>query len=118
MLDRVFCKNRKGPLLIGSVKSNLGHCEGSSAICSITKILLAFETGLVAPNLHFRKAREDIPALIEGRLKVCDEITPLPGNLAAANSFGFGGANGKLTRIFKIRKKNSGREFQQKNCKK
>lgn len=95
MLDKVFCKNRKEPLLIGSIKSNMGHTEGSSGICSLTKIILAFESGLVAPNLHFKHAREDIPALIEGRLKVCSEVTPLPGNLAAANSFGFGGANGK-----------------------
>lgn len=73
----------------------MGHSESSSGICSITKVLLAFQTGLVAPNLHFKKAREDIPALVEGRLKVCDEVTPLPGNLAAASSFGFGGANGE-----------------------
>lgn len=81
-------------MLIGSVKSNLGHSEASSGICSIAKILLAFEYGIVAPNLHFKKARQDIPAIVEGRLKVCSELTPLPGNLAAVNSFGFGGANG------------------------
>lgn len=99
-LDKIFCTGRKEPLLIGSVKSNLGHTEGSSGICSITKVILAFQTGLVAPNLHFNEARKDIPALIEGRLKVCTEVTPLPGNLIAANSFGFGGANGMWKRIF------------------
>lgn len=78
----------------------MGHSESSSGICSITKVLLAFQTGFVAPNLHFKKAREDIPALVEGRLKVCDEVTPLPGSLAAASSFGFGGANGKNSKIF------------------
>lgn len=93
-LDRVFCTNRKDPLLIGSVKSNMGHCEASSGICSVTKVLLAFENGAVPPNLHFKTPRKDIPSLVEGRLKVCTEVTPLPGNLAAANSFGFGGANG------------------------
>lgn len=96
-LDRVFCTNRKEPLLIGSVKSNMGHTEASSGICSLTKIILAFETGSVPPNLNFRKARQDIPALVEGRLKVCTEVEKLPGNLAAANSFGFGGANGTIT---------------------
>lgn len=96
-LDRVFCTNRKEPLLIGSVKSNMGHTEGSSGICSLTKILLAFEAGAVPPNLNFNKPRSDIPAIFEGRLKVCTELTPLPGNLAAANSFGFGGANGNVS---------------------
>lgn len=98
-LDRVFCTNRKDPLLVGSVKSNMGHTEASSGICSITKILLAFESGSVPPNLNFKQARKDIPALVEGRLKVCTEVTPLPGSLAAANSFGFGGANGNITII-------------------
>lgn len=93
-LDRVFCKNRKEPLLVGSVKSNMGHCEASSGTCSITKAILAFETGMIAPNLNFKNPREDIPSLMEGRLKVCTEVTPLPGNLIAVNSFGFGGANG------------------------
>ncbi|XP_031637736.1 fatty acid synthase-like, partial [Contarinia nasturtii] len=92
-IDKVFCKNRKEPLLIGSVKSNMGHSEGSSGICSITKVILAFESGIVAPNLHFVNPRKDIPALVEGRLKVCSELTPLAGNLAAISSFGFGGAN-------------------------
>lgn len=98
-LDKIFCKNRKEPLLVGSVKSNMGHCEASSGVCSITKAILAFESGFVAPNINFNKPRTDIPALMEGRLKVCTEVTPLPGNLIAANSFGFGGANGnaKLT---------------------
>lgn len=76
----------------------MGHCEGGSGICSVTKAILAFETGLVAPNLNFTRIREDIPALAEGRLKVCTELTPLQGNLIAANSFGFGGANGKYSK--------------------
>lgn len=92
-LDRVFCQNRKEPLLVGSVKSSIGHTEASSGICSITKVILAFETGIVPPNINFNEIRKEIPALIEGRLKVCVENTPLPGNLVAVNSFGFGGAN-------------------------
>ena len=94
-LDKVFCTNRKEPLLIGAVKSNMGHSEASSGVCSLTKLLLAFEAGMIPPNLHFENPRKDIPGLVEGRLKVCTQLTPLPGNLAAANSFGFGGANGE-----------------------
>lgn len=89
----MFCKNRKEPLLVGSVKSSIGHTEASAGICSILKVLLAFETGLVSPNINFEEIRKEVPALAEGRLKVCTEATPLPGNLVAVNSFGFGGAN-------------------------
>lgn len=93
-IDRVFCTNREEPLLIGSIKSNIGHSEASSGICSLTKVLLAFDEGAIPPNLHFKTPKKEIKALVEGRLKVCTEITPLPGNLAAVSSFGFGGANG------------------------
>lgn len=95
-LDRVFCTNREEPLLIGSVKSNIGHTEASAGICSITKVILTFETGLIPPNLYYEKPRKEISALIEGRLKVCTDVTPLSGNLVAVNSFGIGGANGNI----------------------
>lgn len=35
-----FCKDRPTPLLIGSVKSNMGHSEPASGLCSMAKILL------------------------------------------------------------------------------
>lgn len=34
----VFCKDRKTPLLIGSVKSNLGHAESGSGMNQIAKV--------------------------------------------------------------------------------
>lgn len=92
-IDKIFCKDRKEPLLIGSVKSSVGHSEASSGLNSIVKVLLAFHTGVVSPNIHLTELRKDIPSLVEGRLKVCTEPTPLPGKFASINSFGFGGAN-------------------------
>lgn len=29
-LDEVFCRNRKRPLLVGTIKSNIGHTEAAS----------------------------------------------------------------------------------------
>lgn len=81
---------------MGSVKSNIGHTEACSGLCSITKAILAFEHGQVAPNINFTEAKKSILPLVEGRLKVCVENTPLPGPLIAVNSFGFGGANGHV----------------------
>lgn len=60
-LDQTFCTNRKDPLLIGSVKSNMGHSEASSGICSVTKVLLAFEEGAIPANLYFQTPRKDAP---------------------------------------------------------
>ena len=38
---------------IGSVKSNMGHAEGASAMGSIIKCLLMYELGMLLPNIHF-----------------------------------------------------------------
>lgn len=94
-LDSIFCKNRRDPLLVGSVKSNIGHTESTSGACSIAKVILTFENGLIPPNIHFEKIRPEIPALLEKRMIVCSETTPFKGDKIAINSFGFGGANGE-----------------------
>ena len=69
-LDQVFCRGRQTPLLIGSVKSNMGHSEPASGLCSVTKVLIAMELGLIPPNLHFSNPKEDMEGLLAGRLKV------------------------------------------------
>lgn len=65
-----FCENRKAPLLIGSLKSNLGHPEGVSGLCGITKVIIAMETGFIPPNLHYNNPREGVEPLAKGQLKV------------------------------------------------
>lgn len=37
-LSDVFCNGRSSPLLMGSVKSNMGHAEPASGLCSIVKV--------------------------------------------------------------------------------
>lgn len=92
-IDSVFCKGRHKPLLVGSVKSNIGHSESTSGACSVAKVILAFENGSIAPNINFTQNRPGIKSLEEGRLKVVTNVTKLEGSLVAINSFGFGGAN-------------------------
>ncbi|KAL9707515.1 hypothetical protein quinque_011033 [Culex quinquefasciatus] len=92
-LDKVYCNGRKTPLPVGSVKSSIGHSEAAAGVCSIAKCIIAMENGLIPPNINFREMKPTIPSLVEGRLKVVDEIMPLNGPLVGINSFGFGGAN-------------------------
>ncbi|XP_039309277.1 fatty acid synthase-like [Solenopsis invicta] len=92
-IEKLFCKDRNTPLLIGSVKSNMGHSEPASGLCSIAKILIAMEAGVIPANLHFKTPNPNIPALKEGRIRVVDKATPWNGGLVGINSFGFGGAN-------------------------
>nr|XP_018912187.1 PREDICTED: fatty acid synthase-like [Bemisia tabaci] len=89
----VFAENRDSPLLIGSVKSNMGHAEAASGLCSIAKVLIAMETGAIPGNLHFKQPNPNIPGLLDGRLQVVDKPLTWDGGLVAVNSFGFGGAN-------------------------
>ncbi|XP_063877296.1 fatty acid synthase-like isoform X1 [Scylla paramamosain] len=92
-LAEVFCPRRSTPLLVGSVKSNMGHSEPASGLCSIVKVLLAMQRKELPGNLHFSTPNPEIPALVDGRIKVVSKNTPWPGGYAAVNSFGFGGAN-------------------------
>ena len=66
----VFCKDRNTPLLVGSVKSNMGHSEPASGLCSVAKVLIAMESGVIPPNLHYQDPNPDIPALSDGSLQV------------------------------------------------
>ncbi|XP_059048171.1 fatty acid synthase-like [Achroia grisella] len=92
-IDDVFCTGRSEPLMIGSIKSNLGHSEPTSGLCSIAKMCIAYNTGLIPPNLHYETPREGVAALAEGRLQVVTEKQPWSRGMSGINSFGFGGAN-------------------------
>ncbi len=85
------------PLLIGSVKSNIGHLEAGAGMAGLIKAVLSLHHGAIPANLHFKKPNPRIP-FDKLRLKVVDTPTPLASNdgepvVVGVNSFGFGGAN-------------------------
>lgn len=41
-IDKTVCSKRKKPLLLGSVKSNMGHTEPASGCASLTKVIRTF----------------------------------------------------------------------------
>lgn len=96
LITEFFCKNRQTPLLIGSVKSNMGHSETASGICSIAKILIAMESGIIPGNLHFKSPNAKLIGIRDGSLKVVDKNISWNGGIVGVNSFGFGGANGHV----------------------
>ena len=68
-VGEVFKENRPAdkPLLIGSVKSNVGHLEATSGIASVIKVALAFENEAIPPSVNFEKPN---PAIDFGGLKL------------------------------------------------
>lgn len=58
---------------MGSVKSNMGHSEPASGVCSIAKLLIAMEAGVLPGNLHFKNPNPDLYGLMDGRIKVVDK---------------------------------------------
>lgn len=94
-IDGAFCKNnnRSRELIIGSVKSNMGHAEAASGMASIAKILVALENQKFPPNINIKNPRSDVSAFAEKRIKVATEAEDLNSEFIAMNSFGLGGGN-------------------------
>jgi acyl transferase domain-containing protein len=51
---------RAGPLLISSIKTNIGHLEGASGVAGVIKTVLMLEKGKILPNLHYEKPNDKI----------------------------------------------------------
>ncbi|KAL9595199.1 MAG: hypothetical protein Q9219_006593 [cf. Caloplaca sp. 3 TL-2023] len=83
------------PLIVGSVKSNIGHLEAASGLAAMVKTILALEADLIPPNFDFQSPNEDIP-LNDWRLTVPTAPQPWPNSnikRASISNFGFGGTN-------------------------
>jgi len=85
--------NKSRPLLMGCLKSNMGHSEGASALCGISKVALIFQQGIIPPNINFEVPNPNIPALRDGLVIPILENTPFDEDFISVNAFGFGGVN-------------------------
>uniref|UniRef100_UPI0027393CBF type I polyketide synthase n=1 Tax=Symbioplanes lichenis TaxID=1629072 RepID=UPI0027393CBF len=84
------------PLVVGSVKTNIGHLEGAAGIAGLLKTVLMIRHRAVAASLNFASPNPDI-AFDEWRLRVATSSSPWPEPaeplLAGVSSFGIGGSN-------------------------
>ncbi|KAK3987689.1 hypothetical protein QBC44DRAFT_310175 [Cladorrhinum sp. PSN332] len=89
---------RKEPLLIGSIKTNIGHTEAASGLASILKVILSMEHGQIPPSINFEKPNPNLK-FDEWGLKVTQDLVPWPTTKpnqprrASVNNFGYGGSN-------------------------
>ncbi len=98
----VYGKRRTAdqPLLIGSVKTNVGHLESAAGVAGVIKAALVLKRGVIPKHLHFRNPN---PSLDWDRLplQVTSSMMDLPQRpdrprLAGVNSFGISGTNAHI----------------------
>ena len=95
--DTGFC-------LIGSAKSNIGHCESAAGIAGLTKVLLQMKHKKIVPSLHSTRLNPHIdfdktPFIVNQTLKSWDAPVidgKTINRIAGISSFGAGGSNAHL----------------------
>jgi acyl transferase domain-containing protein/acyl carrier protein len=84
------------PLIVGTVKTNMGHLEAAAGIAGLIKTVLALGHGEIPPNLHFRTLN---PHAVADGVPVLVPTRPIPWpsrpgpRLAGVSSFGLSGTN-------------------------
>jgi len=84
------------PILVGSVKTNLGHLEAAAGVAALVKVVLSLHHRQIPPHLHFHQLNPHVPA--ETPVEVPTTLRPWPEGrrVAAISSFGFSGTNAHL----------------------
>ena len=93
-----------GYCLVGSAKSNIGHCESAAGIAGLTKVLLQMQHQQIVPSLHSAQLNPHIdfdstPFVVNQTLKPWEQPVvdgqKVP-RIAGISSFGAGGSNAHL----------------------
>ena len=89
-------RDAKDPLLVGSVKTNIGHTESAAGVAGVIKVVLSLQHDVLPQNLHFDKPSPHIP-WDSVPIRVVDKAIPWQANgrprRAGVSSFGFSGTN-------------------------
>jgi len=95
-LGRVFGRERTHPLVVGSVKANIGHLESAAGIAGVIKAILAMREGRIPRQLHFETPSRHIE-WDEFAVEVPSTGRAWPEHgrprRAGVSSFGFSGTN-------------------------
>ena len=95
-LSQVFKDNEE--LILGAVKTNIGHLEAAAGIASLIKTVLALENKCIPANLHLKEPNskvdwQNLPFKLPEKPVALKNSQPL---MAGISSFGFSGTNAHL----------------------
>jgi len=96
-LDAALCAGRPAdrPLVIGSVKTNIGHLESGAGIAGVIKVALALQHEEIPRQLHLKTLNPNIQ--LDGRIVIAERPRAWPRGdrprIAGVSSFGFSGTN-------------------------
>ena len=71
---------RDQPLLISSIKTNIGHSEVTSRLASIIKVVLSLERGIIPPSINFEKPNPAVKLESKNMQLVTKNSSWLPGS--------------------------------------
>lgn len=99
-LAGAMAEGRNGkPLMLGSLKTNVGHMEAAAGVASVIKVALAMYNSTLPPNRQFTEWNPHMPAL-PFPMDVLSERRNWPVNggrrFAGVSAFSFGGTNAHL----------------------
>ena len=97
-----YSENRHpdNPLLVGSVKTNIGHLESAAGVAGVIKAAMAIKSGIIPKHLHFQNPNPSID-WDNMPLKIVTEKMRWPHRQgiprrAGVNSFGISGTNAHM----------------------
>ena len=100
-LDQVFSSKRdhQHPLLIGSIKTNIGHLEAAAGIAGIIKLILSLKNEYLPPHLNCSNPTTRFP-WDKRPIEIVQESKKWPRTekkrIAGISSFGFSGTNAHI----------------------